>query len=147
MKCELHIDRWETNVDKGFALKVEQSSLLQQLQLLDGKVSTQMLVLPEDKSSSLLIGGGKNNIYVVTLTIGADEEFFNLFDPYKNDIKEIEVVTGGQAGLFPEKYCVDFNMALEALKFYVETGQPSPKLSWEGTNYGTSMNWSYMVNL
>jgi len=132
MKSELYIDKWEENSDKGDSYRLQPGDdVSKYLSLLDGKTYTQILVLPDNKESSLLIGGGNHGLYVVTYTVGADEDFYNLINPNVNEDQEIELVTGGQAGFFLSKYCVDFNAALEALIFYLEIGKRTPNLNWE----------------
>jgi hypothetical protein len=132
MKFELYIDKWERNFDKGDSYTVQPGdSTAKYLSLLDGKIHTQILVVPDDKRSSLLIGGGNGGTYVVTYTLGNDEDFYNLLNLNVTENQEVELVTGGQAGLFLNKYCVDFNTALEALSFYIDTGERTSRLDWE----------------
>lgn len=100
--------------------------------MLDGKRHTQILVVNESKKSNLLIGGGPLN-FVVTLTEGNDEHFYNLLNiaVHGNDTDEVEVITGGQAGYFQKRYCIDFVKTLEALKYYLSTSALHPALQWE----------------
>jgi len=78
----------------------------------------------------LLIGGGEGQ-YVVCLVIGTDEDFYTLVNYEKKEIEnEIEVVTGGQAGLFSEKTVVDYPSVIEASRYYFEHLDRNPNLLW-----------------
>lgn len=131
MTFNAHIDQWEGNTDKGTSFIADKDNIAKQLRLLDGKRHTQLLIISSSKNSSLLIGGGNRNLYVVTYTVGQDEDFYNLINPQRKGDEEIEIVTGGQAGMFPERYGVDFNAAADAAMFYIETGKRNPALIWE----------------
>jgi hypothetical protein len=131
MKLDVHVDKWEGTVDNGSSFTIEDGSIDKYLGLLDGKKHTQILIIPRDKSNSFLIGGGNNNTYVVTYTIGNDEEFYNLVNPGKTGKNEIELVTGGQAGLFSDRYVLDFNSVLKAANYYLEHCERDPHLHWE----------------
>lgn len=131
MKYHIHIDRWEGNIDKGYVVEIEKSKLPEYLRILDGRIHTQAFIVPEDKKNSLLIGGGKNNTYVLTHTTGIDEEFFNLINPESDNNDEVELITGGQAAHFPSKYCITFPTVLAAVDFYVTHGDRDPSLAWE----------------
>ncbi|MBL0744213.1 Imm1 family immunity protein [Chryseolinea lacunae] len=131
MKFKIHADAWEGNADHGTSAILESDSIRKYLTLLDGKVHTQILIIPQDRSSSILIGGGNNETYVLTFTVGSDEDFYNLVDLTKKGEQEIELVTGGQAGLFSDKYCADFNTILAAADYYVQHGERNPNLHWE----------------
>jgi len=54
-----------------------------------------------------------------------------LVNKHKKDIEEeVEIVTGGQAGLFPEKIVVDYTSAIEASHYYFEHCDKNPNLLW-----------------
>lgn len=83
------------------------------------------------KDGVLLIGGGDKN-FVVTFIVGDNEDFYNLVNEnFENDFDEIEVVTGGQAGLFPKSIVVDFQKALSSLLYFYKFQQRNPDLTWE----------------
>lgn len=130
MNYEIHIDKWEGNVDNGSSFILNNDSVEPYLNLLDGKLRTQILIIRLDRKNSLLIGGG-NGTYVVTFTVGNDEDFYNLIDGTKNGDREIELVTGGQAGFFLDKYCLDFNTVVAAADYYILHGKRNPTLDWE----------------
>lgn len=131
MEFEVFIDKWEHNTDKGISFPLDMRETENYLKKLDGKISTQILVIPSNRATNLLIGGGNNGLYVVTYTVGSDEQFFNLVASNKDGSNEVELVTGGQAGLFMDKYCVTFEVVLEAFIHYAKTGERSPTLIWE----------------
>jgi len=131
MRLEILIDKWERNIDQGKSLILDETRIENYLKMLDGKTSTQIVVISKEKKTSLLIGGGNHGQYVVTITMGNDEVFYNLLKPLGKEDLEVELVTGGQAGLFLDKYCVDFNTALEAFTYYAHAGEKSPDLEWE----------------
>ena len=98
---------------------------------LNGRNKTEVYFHGDGKGS-FSVGGGKDGRYMAFVTIGVDDEFHNLVDPTKSrDQAEVEIVTGGQAGLFPPKQCVTLEMALEAARQFALDGTMSPLLAWE----------------
>jgi hypothetical protein len=104
---------------------VEIEKLIQQL---DQSIHTQVIL--NSKENYLLIGGG-NGQYIVSFVVGNDEDFYTLINKDKRDIdEEITVVTGGQAGSFPEKIVVNYTAVIEASHYYFEHLDKSPNLQW-----------------
>ena len=66
------------------------------------------------------------------MTIGIDDEFFNLINEKttKEDYDCI-VITGGQSGVYPIKQCLNFSLVVEAGIYFSETGNMKPELIWE----------------
>jgi len=131
-KMTLSIDLWENNFDKGeknidlFSIELA----ISYLKLLNEGERTMLTISCADNSCYLLICGGKK--FIVNIVIGNDEGFYNLKNPkYIDDETEVEVITGGQAGLFEKKYVVDFDLAKRAMTYYFENQKPNPKLQWE----------------
>ena len=124
------IDRWEGNINKGDEILVKsEQDVEKQLSLLNGRDITQLVA--NGKDEALLVGGGDKN-FVVTFIVGDNEDFFNLVnEDSANDSDEIEVVTGGQAGLFPKSIVVDFQTALSSLLYFYKFQRRSPDLIWE----------------
>jgi hypothetical protein len=124
------IDKWENNINKGDEVLVKsEQDVEKQLSLLNGKDITQLVA--NGKDCTLLIGGGDRN-FVVTYIVGNHEDFFNLINEEDaNDFDEIEVVTGGQAGLFPKSIVNDFQNALSSLLYFYKFQQMDPALTWE----------------
>jgi hypothetical protein len=131
MEFTLTIDKWEGSLDKGTSHKIQKDDVNWYLRELDGDEHTVIVIVPYNRKSSLMIGGGNDGVYVVIYTVGVDDDFYNLTDPNKKGSKEITVIAGGQAGSQLEKYCVDLQTAVAAATYYVETGERNPSLSWE----------------
>lgn len=102
---------------------------LEAVRRLNGSSRTQVLFQGMDRD--LIVGGGNEGRYSVFLTVGEDREFYTLIDPEKAAGDEVEIVTGGQAGLFPGNQCVSLPSVLMAVRDFFELGQPSPALKWE----------------
>lgn len=77
----------------------------------------------------MLIGGGENDVYVVTATFD-NNSFYNLI--IKSQIGEpIQLVAGGQQGEYPHKMCVENNSMFLAVKSFVLTGKLDSSFTWE----------------
>ena len=100
------------------------------IERLDGKNHTS-LIITRDDDRSLTIAGGNDGRYMVFVTVGVDEAFFNLVDPSKTTDKHVEVVVGGQAGEPSERQCVTRDMAIKAAMDFVTRGVMSEQLTWE----------------
>jgi len=101
---------------------------------LDGRAYTQVVL--EGDGKALLIGGGNDGRYNVVLAVNIDEAFYNLLNPAAcADTElantELKVVTGGQAGLFPTRQCVDLETTLKAAAVFFDTGKMAQDLVWE----------------
>ena len=126
---KIYCDKWEKVYDIGEEVEVisfvEVENLIKRL---DQFIYSQIIL--KDKDSHLLIGGGKGQ-YVVCFSIGTDEDFYTLVNCEKTNVEnEIEVVTGGQAGTFPEKIVVNYNSVIEASRYYFEHLDKNPDLLW-----------------
>ena len=95
---------------------------------LNGGSRTQVLFQGTDRD--LIVGGGNDGRYSVYIAVGEDREFHTLIDPEKPADEEVEIVTGGQAGIFPGNQCVPLESALRAVRDFYDLGQPSPALKW-----------------
>ena len=130
---KLSFDEWNRNQNVGSSeIEIESIEIaIDYLQLLDGKKRTMLLITPENNDKYIIFGGGDDK-FIVNIVVGDDEGFYNLLNEFfinKNDTSE--VVTGGQAGIFEKKYIVDFNMAKDALVYFIQNSEPSPYLIWE----------------
>ena len=74
------------------------------------------------------IGGGDGG-YIVYATHD-NLRFKNLVVPGKIGAK-VTVNCGGQEGDFEPKQCVDLTVALQAARWFAETGQTDLALNWE----------------
>lgn len=77
----------------------------------------------------MLIGGGNEDRFVVNVLIDGDAESHLLADPVGTS-EEVELVTGGQRGLFPGAFVVSEALAARALVHFVETGRRDEALVW-----------------
>jgi hypothetical protein len=130
---ELDLDNWLGNRNNSSSKQITSNDLtfvIEQLDKLDQKKHTQLIIGLDD--GYYMTSGGLGR-YVCTYTQGDNEAFFNLVNPSTDNIKteEIEVVTGGQAGLFPHKIVVDKDLALQALSYFVMHQQMDLSLIWE----------------
>jgi len=89
------------------------------------------VILEGPNDCSLMIGGGNEGRYVVTLNVNIDEEFYNAVDDSKAQDAELVVVAGGQAAEFPARNCLELSGALEAARVYFESGKMSDRIRWE----------------
>ena len=97
---------------------------------LNGRNKTSVY-LQADGEKSLAVSGGNDGRYVAFVTIGVDDEFYNLVDLRQPEGQELDVVTGGQRGTFPTKQVVGLSTALEAARQFALDGSMSPSLTWE----------------
>jgi hypothetical protein len=87
--------------------------------------------LQADGEKSLTVSGGNDGHYVAFVTVGVDDEFYNLVDLGQPEGQMLEVVTGGQRGTFSAKQCVGLETALEAARQFALDGSMAPSLAWE----------------
>jgi hypothetical protein len=97
---------------------------------LNGRNKTSVY-LQADGKMSLTVSGGNDGRYVAFLTIGIDDEFYNLVDLRQPEGQMLDIVTGGQGGVFPAKQCVGLETALAAARQFAIDGSMSPSLAWE----------------
>lgn len=123
------IDKWENNINKGDETLIKSNEdVFNNLKLLNGKTITQLVANGKDRA--LIIGGG-NDKFVVTYVEGDNEDFYNLINSdFPISDEEIEVVTGGQTGLFPRSIVVDFNTAYLGLLYFFKHQQRDPSMKW-----------------
>ena len=124
------IDKWEKNINKGSEVLVKsKEDVICCLQSLNGENVTQLVA--NGKDGALLIGGGADN-FIVTYILGNNTEFYNLInEEFINSNEDVEVVTGGQAGIFPKSMVVDFETALSSLLYFFSFQECNPELIWD----------------
>jgi len=123
-------DNWtHTGNDREETAFQSVDQALRAVRSLNGRNRTQIFL--EGDGRLLMIGGGNNGCYSVQIIVGQDEAFYTLTNPASREDREVEIVTGGQAGMFPESQCVDLNSAIEAVREFVASGQPSKSGTWE----------------
>jgi hypothetical protein len=127
---KLIIDKWNGNRNEGtYADAKNGQEAVKALQTLNGKNITQLIA--SDDNGTILIGGGPE-LFVVTYMEGDNEAFFTVINPdFPDDETEVTLVTGAQAGDFPKKVCVGFDLAALVLSHYVDKGEQSPAVIWE----------------
>lgn len=127
---QLIVDNWNGNRNNGSYVEIKDSKdAINVLQTLNGKNITQLIA--SNDNGTILIGGGPD-LFIVTYMEGDNEAFFNVINPdFPEDETEITLVTGSQAGNFPKKVCVGFDLAALVLAYYVEKGEQSPAVIWE----------------
>ncbi|QLE58888.1 Imm1 family immunity protein [Nostoc sp. TCL26-01] len=126
---------------------------------LDGKSKT-LVSLEADEQSYMMIGGGNDGQYIVTVTLD-NENFYCLLHPIDyelsksdtsvkkinlsifyqalitaksnntNSANEQRLVVGGQAGNYSEKICVNLPQYLIAAITFAESGELEPLFTWE----------------
>ena len=96
---------------------------------LNGRNHTQVVLKGDDRV--LIVGGGNEGRYNVVLAIGEDEEFRTLLNPESISSQDVIIVTGGQAGAFPQNQCVALDTAIAAVSEFFDSGEPSPALAWQ----------------
>lgn len=131
---ELDYDVWSANRNESVTKTISSFDInlvVERLTALNQKEYTQLVLGASD--GHLMIGGGLG-AYVCTYTQGEQEAYFNLINPNvapEDEADEIEVVTGGQAGIFPPAIVVDRQLAEQAIQYFVKNEQMDPSLIWE----------------
>jgi hypothetical protein len=84
---------------------------------LNGETKTGV-VLEKDSENFMIIGGGKNNKYIIYAQLaGKMYSMANKFDVLK---EPIEIIVGGKKAIYPSKRCVNLEMVLEAAKHFAD---------------------------
>ena len=96
---------------------------------LNGKNKTTVIFVSRQRRS-LTVSGGNDGRYIVYLAVGDDEQFYNLVNVSSRN-HELEVVTGGQCGLYPARRCVNLVVAIQAATQFAEDGSMLKSLTWE----------------
>lgn len=126
-KMKVRIDNWEKNRNNSIKYSIENSNeLFHLIKKLNGKNHTQLIL--ESSNGFLIIGGG-NDLFVISNVIGDNEKSFTLVNG--DNENEVEVVTGGQSGLFPKKMVVNFEIAIKIAKTYFATSKMDSQFIWE----------------
>jgi hypothetical protein len=97
---------------------------------LNGRNKTSVY-LHGDGQRSLTVSGGNDGRYVAFVTIGVDDEFYNLIDPTRPDSEMLDVVTGGERGKYPASQCVALDAAVNAVRQFALDGSMSRSLTWQ----------------
>jgi hypothetical protein len=96
---------------------------------LDGETKT-AVVLERDSQNFMVIGGGKNNKYVVYAQLkGKPYAMANKF-PIPG-IEDSEITINGKTGVYPSRRCLGLSMVLEAAKHFADRGALAQVFNWE----------------
>ena len=96
---------------------------------LNGRNHTQVVLRGKDRV--LIVAGGNEGRYSVVLAVGVDQMFYTLTNPDGAADQDVIIVTGGQAGAFPQNQCVTLEAAIAATSDFFDSGEPSPALTWQ----------------
>ena len=77
----------------------------------------------------LTIAGGNVGRYVCYITEG--DSIKNLVNDNDSDFHEVEIVAGGQPGIFNSKFCINKAAVIQAANYFYEHHTTDPRLSWE----------------
>ena len=95
---------------------------------LNGETKTGV-VLERDAENFMIIGGGKNNKYIVYAQLkGKMYIMANKFDVLK---APIELIVGGKKSMYPSKRCMNLEMVLESAKHFADRGSLAQTFNWE----------------
>lgn len=123
-------DNWEGVYSNERALQlVDVKQISDAINELNGRNKTLIgILISED--TYLSVGGGNEGRYVVTGNSG--ETIFNLIEKQPDtSSEEIEIVAGGQAGLYEKKYCVDRKTAIEVAIAFFASHSFESRFDWE----------------
>ena len=86
---------------------------------------------PGDDETYLCIGGG-NGRYVLTGAV-ANEVFPTFVDPSSAAEPDVELVAGGQSGLFPANWVHDLETTIQAARTFFDAGRFPGTAGWIDT--------------
>jgi len=130
---KIYEDFWEGNKCSDIEYPCNDTSqVTKAINQLNGKQKTMLILTSNKQNKSLTISGGNNSRYIAYMTVGIDDEFFNLTNKETtNEQDDCEVVAGGQSGVYPIKQCLNLELIIEAGIYFSETGDMKPELIWE----------------
>ncbi|MBD2301561.1 hypothetical protein H6G80_15020 [Nostoc sp. FACHB-87] len=157
---KLYTDKWTGNKnEETFIENPNWQQIKTAICELDGKSKT-LVSLEADEQSYMMIGGGNEGQYIVTVTLD-NEIFYSLLHPVNyeitnsdtsddkinlsifyqslinannkntNSANEQKLVVGGQAGNYSEKICVNLPQCLIAAITFAESGELEPLFTWQ----------------
>ncbi|MBB1594337.1 hypothetical protein [Achromobacter sp. UMC46] len=104
------------------------ADLLAALDRLDGAEFSSTAFVTENETV-MAVGGG-NGAYVVSITLDDDARIYTLVDRSKSEDHDQKVVVGGQSGSYQQYQCVCRDLAVAAILYFQQQGEPSPDLQW-----------------
>jgi hypothetical protein len=124
----LRIDHWHgVTCDEICIESPQDADVTRSIEALDAASRTALTL--DRAEASISVGGGQGR-YVVFVTVGDDEEFWNLLS--EADATGVVMINiGGQEGDFPARQVVDQEKATRAALCFLESGRRDPTLTWE----------------
>ncbi|MGL5032946.1 MAG: Imm1 family immunity protein [Microcystaceae cyanobacterium] len=121
-------DNWQQNQNKETIQSANNWQTIENaIMALNGNQRTLVTLETEDETH-LAIGGGPTR-FVVYVTFD-NETFSYLVNPTYSNL-EIQLVVGGQVGLYPIHQCVTIQAVLEVAKTFAELGKMNLAFIWE----------------
>lgn len=124
----LRTDLWDgVTCDEFLIESPTEAEVRQAIDALDAQTRTALTLDREE--ASLTVGGGHGH-YVVFVTVGDDQEFWNLIsEPAESDVIMINI--GGQEGDYPARHVVDKEHATCAAICFLKSGRRDATQTWE----------------
>ena len=124
----LRTDLWhDITCDEFCVESPTEADVMQSIDALDAETKTALTL--EREGASISVGGGRGR-YVVFVTVGDDQKFWNLLSDYA-DTGAVMINIGGQEGDYPARHVVDKEQAMRAALCFLESGRRDPALTWE----------------
>ena len=124
----LRTDHWHgVSCDEICIESPQDADVTRSIEALDATSRTTLTL--ERAEASMTVGGGQGR-YVVFVTVGGNEEFWNLLSE-ADATGAVMINIGGQEGDFPARHVVDHEKAARAALFFLESGRRDPTLTWE----------------
>ena len=124
----LRTDHWRgVSCDEICIESPQDADVTRAIEALDA-ISRTTLTL-ERAEASMTVGGGQGR-YVVFVTVGDDEEFWNLLSD-ADAAGVVMINIGGQEGDFPASHVVNREKAVRAALCFLESSRRDPTLAWE----------------
>ncbi len=109
----------------------DEDQVVTAIRRLDGRTRSQ-LVLEGPAETAMIIGGGPE-MFVATVVMDTDAEIHELMRDNSRDGESeppVELVTGGQSGLFAAEHVVDIATLIAAATAFASVGRPAAALRW-----------------
>ena len=124
----LRTDHWHgVTCDEICIESPQDADVTRSIEALDAASRTTLTL--ERAEASMTVGGGQGQ-YVVFVTVGDDQEFWNLLSK-ADETGVVMINIGGQEGEFPARHVVDHEMAARAAVCFLESSLRDPTLTWE----------------
>lgn len=124
-------DEWINGKNSAISIEDIDWKLAEKLLLqLDGEQYTIITFTDFSEDNYICIGGGNNGLYNVYASLNDNEKLCELKN--KNDMGKngIELITGGQLGLFSKEDCVTLEIARVAIEKFFKFGEIFQELDW-----------------